>query len=335
VRAVTSFQEISLAINDSMGSNRLRAAAGNARRSGTRAALFWAFALVAGLGTALLISRYLDHRAGAVTSSPVAKIVVAAVDLPLASKIRAEDLKLAEWPADHLPAGAVRDPKEVAERILLSRVLAGQPVLPGMLAAKNAGNGLAALIPPNMRAMAVRVDDVVGVAGFIHPDDRVDVLVTLRPNRPGGETTSKVFMQNVKVLAVGQDVEANDQTRMHANPATVATLLVSPQDSERLALASQEGRILLTLRSWTDSLPANTQGAMDDALIAEPVAVAQKQEGAGPARPAVVATRRGRGGRQVPVSPQGGSQTESKKDVVEILRGDRFEQRNFVKGDGR
>jgi len=325
-----------LAINDSMGSNRLRAAAGNARRSGTRAALFWAFALVFGIGAALFIVRYLDHRSTTV-ASPIAKIVVAAIDLPLASKIRPEDLKLAEWPADHLPAGAVRDPKEVSERILISRVLAGQPVLPGMLAAKNAGNGLAALIPPNMRAMAVRVDDVVGVAGFIHPDDRVDVLVTLRPNRPGGETTSKVFMQNVKVLAVGQDVEANDQTRMHANPATVATLLVSPQDSERLALASQEGRILLTLRSWTDALPANTNGAMDDALIAVPVAVGQKPDAAGAVaqRTAPVATRRGRGGRQV-AAPSGLQQAEApKRDTVEILRGDRFEQRNFVKGDGR
>jgi pilus assembly protein CpaB len=325
-----------LAINDSMGSNRLRTAAGSARRSGTRAALFWAFALVFGLGTALFVSRYLDHRTG-VVATPVAKIVVAALDLPLASKIKPEDLKMIEWPVDHLPAGAVRDPKEIVDRILISRVLAGQPVLPGMLAAKNAGNGLAALIPSNMRAMAVRVDDVVGVAGFIHPDDRVDVLVTLRPNRAGSEMTSKVFMQNVKVLAVGQDVEANDQTRMHANPATVATLLVSPTDSERLALASQEGRILLTLRSWTDAQPANTQGAMDDALI-EPLAGGQKPDANGgqPARQASVAARRGRGGRQVAAAPSGGAQPDApKRDVVEILRGDRFEQRNFVKGDGR
>ena len=82
-----------------------------------------------------------------------------------------------------------------------------------MLAAKNAGNGLAALIPPNMRAIAVRVDDVVGVAGFIHPDDRVDVMVTLHPNRPGAETTAKVFLQNVKVLAVGQEVESANKNR--------------------------------------------------------------------------------------------------------------------------
>jgi len=326
-----------LAINESMGPSRLRAAAGSSRRSGTRAALFWAFTLIAGLASALFIARYLDHRPGG-NVVPMAKIVVAGVDMPLAGKIRAEDLKLAEWPADHLPQGAVRDPKEVADRILISRVLAGQPVLPGMLASKNAGNGLAALIPPNMRAMAVRVDDVVGVAGFIHPDDRVDVLVTLHATRPGGVTTTKVFMQNVKVLAVGQEVEANDQARMHANPATVATLLVSPQDSERLALASTEGRLLLTLRSWTDSLPANTGGAVADELIGDPT-------GAGPSRPAEaavprpttgpVATRRGRGKQVAAAQPPALPSEQPKRDVVEILRGDRFEQRNFSKGDSR
>ena len=187
-------------------------------------------------------------------------------------------------------------------RILLSRVLTGQALLPGMLAAKNAGNGLAALIPANMRAMAVRVDDVVGVAGFIHPDDRVDVLVTLQPNRAGAQTTTKIFMQNVKVLAVGQEVEANDQARMHASPATVATLLVSPQDSERLALASAQGRLLLTLRSWTDSLPVNTEGAVPDELIGEPmVAAAKPAEGA--ARPPAVAARRGRGKQVAAAAP--------------------------------
>ena len=142
-----------------------------------------------------------------------------------------------------------------------------QPLLPGMLAAKNAGSGLAALIPPNMRAIAVKVDDVVGVAGFIHADDCVDVIVTLRPSYAGSESTTKVFLQNIKVLAVGQEVDNGDKTRLHATPATVATLLVSPQDAERLVLAQNEGRIMLTLRSWTDSLPVETDGASPSGLV--------------------------------------------------------------------
>jgi pilus assembly protein CpaB len=327
-----------LAINEPMGSNRLRAAAGNARRSGARAALFWAFALVMGLGTALFIARYLDKRPGGPVV-PIVKVAVAAVDLPLAGKIRVEDLRMEDWPADHLPPGVFRDPKELVGRILISRVLANQPLLPGMLAAKNAGNGLAALIPANMRAMAVRVDDVVGVAGFIHPDDRVDVLVTLHPNRPGAETTTKVFMQNVKVLAVGQEVEATDQARMHASPATVATLLVSPQDSERLALAAAEGRLLLTLRSWTDSQPVNTEGAIPDQLVGEPVVPAPVAARApeAPSHAAAATGKHGKGGRQVAAAqpPPVLSADAPKKDVVEILRGDRFEERKFNKGDNR
>jgi pilus assembly protein CpaB len=278
-----------LAINDSMGApNRLRRAAETtSRKSGTRAALFWAFALVAGLATALMIARYLDKSKGGASVS-MTKVVVAATDLPLAARLRVEDLKVIDWPAEHMPPGAATDPKELVGRVLVSRVLAQQPLLAGMLAAKNAGSGLAALIPPNMRAIAVRVDDVVGVAGFIHADDRVDVMVTMRrPTYQGSESTTKVFLQNVKVLAVGQEVETADKARLQATQATVATLLVSPQDAERLVLAQSEGRIMLTLRSWTDSQPVDTNGASASGLVGD-APVAQKDSGAAGSRRAVV-----------------------------------------------
>jgi pilus assembly protein CpaB len=335
----TFFKEMPLAINDTMGGpNRLRRAVEpTSRRSGTRAALFWAFTLVAGLGTALMIARYLDKRGGGATVT-VAGVVVAAADLPLAAKLKLEDLKVIEWPADHLPPGAVSDPKELIGRVLVSRVLAQQPLLPGMLAAKNAGSGLAALIPSNMRAIAVRVDDIVGVAGFIHADDRVDVLVTMRPTFQGGESTTKAFLQNIKVLAVGQEIDMGDKSRMHATPAAVATLLVSPKDAERLVLAQTEGRIMLTLRSWTDSQAVDTDGASPSGLLGGGP-VAQKEPSSGNSAPShQVAVRRGRGGKD-----KGGPQQPTlaaeapppQKDTVEILRGDRFEQRNFNRGDKR
>lgn len=323
-----------MAINDSLGGpNRLRRAAEpTARRSGTRAAIFWIFALVAGLGSALLIARYLDKRGGGGNTVAVSGVVVAAMDLPLAAKLKIEDLKVIEWPAEHIPPGAMSDPKELVGRVLISRVLGMQPLLPGMLAAKNAGSGLAALIPPNMRAIAVKVDDVVGVAGFIHADDRVDVIVTLRPSYAGSESTTKVFLQNIKVLAVGQEVDNGDKTRLHATPATVATLLVSPQDAERLVLAQNEGRIMLTLRSWTDSLPVDTNGASASGLVGGPP-VAQKEASPGGA-PTHQAGRRGKGGRPPP-PPTLTAEAPAPKDTVEILRGDRFEQRNFNRGDKR
>lgn len=326
-----------MAINDPMGgTNRLRRAVEpSARRSGTRAALFWVFALVAGLGTALLLARYLDKKGGGGQAVAVTGVVVAAADLPLAARLKVEDLKVIEWPADHVPPGAITDPKELVGRVLISRVLAQQPLLPGMLAAKNAGSGLAALIPANMRAIAVRVDDVVGVAGFIHADDRVDVLVTMRQNFQGGESTTKVFLQNIKVLAVGQEVDNGDKSRLHATPATVATLLVSPQDAERLVLAQMEGRIMLTLRSWTDSQPVDTNGANPSGLIGgPPVAVKDNGANAG-ALHQQASSRRGKGGKGPPAPPTLAAEQAPQKDTVEILRGDRFEQRNFNRGEKR
>jgi len=325
-----------VAINDSIGaSNRLRRPEPTARRSGTRAALFWVFALVAGLGTALMIARYLDKR-GSGASVALSGVVVAATDLPLAAKLRIEDLKVIEWPADHIPPGAVSDPKEMVGRVLISRVLAQQPLLPGMLAAKNAGSGLAALIPADMRAIAVRVDDVVGVAGFIHADDRVDVLVTMRPSYQGAESTTKVFLQNIKVLAVGQEVDNGDKNRLHATQATVATLLVSPQDAERLVLAQTEGRIMLTLRSWTDSRPVETAGASPSGLVGGTGPVAQKEASSGNPAPHAMMGKRGKGNKGGPPQPPAlAAEAPPQKDTVEILRGDRFEQRNFNRGEKR
>jgi pilus assembly protein CpaB len=275
----------------------------------------------------------MDKKGGG-SAVAMSTVVVANSDLPLAAKLKIEDLKVIEWPADHIPPGAIGDPKELIGRVLISRVLAQQPLLPGMLAAKNAGSGLAALIPSNMRAIAVRVDDVVGVAGFIHADDRVDVLVTMRSFQ-GTESTTKVFLQNIKVLAVGQEVDNGAQSRLHATPATVATLLVSPQDAERLVLAQTEGRIMLTLRSWTDSQPVDTTGASPSALVGGGPVTQREAPSAAASHP--MAGRRGRGGKDKggPPPPPTLTAEAPQMDKVEILRGDRFEQRNFNRGDKR
>jgi pilus assembly protein CpaB len=320
-----------VATNDALsGPNRLRRASeSGARRTGVRAVAFWGVAIIAGLVAALLITRYLERRTVSV-STPTSKIVVAAMDLPLATHLRPEQLRMADWPVTAMPPGAIRDVKEALDHILTSRVLEGEPLLPGKLAARDAGNGLAALIPANMRAIAVRVDDVVGVAGFIHPDDRVDVIVTIHATTGNGETMSKVILQNVKVLAVGKELEVNERNRNQANPATVATLLVNPEESEKLALSATEGRLMLTLRSWTDNQAVITQGMNASTLIADsstkprdavvvappprraPVRVAQ----AAPPPPLAA-----------PVPPPGHG------NVVEILRGDRFEERKFEAKD--
>jgi pilus assembly protein CpaB len=180
-----------------------------------------------------------------------------------------------------------------------------------------------------MRAIAVRVDDVVGVAGFLHPDDRVDVIVTLHPSRPAdAEPVSKVILQNVKVLAVGKELEVSERNRTQANPTTVATLLVNPEESEKLALAANEGRIMLTLRSWTDNLAILTGGMNPSELLADsstkPREVVQ-----------VAPQRRTSSHREMPAAPPPPTPPpqpvaeKPKADTVEILRGDNWVQRKF------
>jgi pilus assembly protein CpaB len=297
---------------------------------------FWGVAIIAGLGAALLITRYLERRTVSV-STPTSKIVVAAMDLPLATRLRPEQLRMADWPVTAMPPGAIRDVKEAVDHILTSRVLEGEPLLPGKLAAKDAGNGLAALIPSNMRAIAVRVDDVVGVAGFIHPDDRVDVIVTLHPAKPAdAESMSKVILQNVKVLAVGKELEVAGNNRAQASVATVATLLVNPEESEKLALSTVEGRLILTLRSWTDNQAVITGGMNASTLMADsstkprdavvvaappPRRLPLRVANAAPPPPPVAAAA-------AATPPPNG-----RRDVVEILRGDRFEERKFEAKD--
>ena len=316
-----------MASNDFMsGAGSLHRASEGSRRSGARAALFWGVAIVAGLSAALLIARYVEQHT-TVAPMPGTKIVVAAVELPLATRIRADQVKLVDWPVNAAPPGGLHDVKDAIDRILTVRVLAGEPLVSGRLAAKGSGNGLAALIPSNMRAIAVHVDDVVGVAGFIHPDDRVDVIVTLRPTRPtDAEPVSKVILQNVKVLAVGKELEVSDGNRAQATPTTVATLLVDPNGSEKLALAANEGRVMLTLRSWTDDQQVPTGGIRPSVLLSE--------GGAPPAPAPAAAPSSHRASRHESSAPTPAAaatiaQAPARKEVVEILRGDRFEERKF------
>ena len=300
---------------------------GNPRRSGTRAITFWVVALVAGTSAALLLRWYIERSAQPV-AAPVAKIVVAAVDLPIATTLRPEHLRLADWPATAQPPGVVHDIKELSGRVLVAKVFQGEPLLTSKLASKDAGRGLAALIPEGMRAEAVRVDEVVGVAGFVHPDDRVDVIGTF------GGPISKVILQNVKVLAVGKELEVSDASRTKAMPVTVATLLVTPAESEKLALTANSARLTLTLRSWTDGNSSETPGATQLSVLTGAEALTRRAAAPPPAAvegSPIVATKRGRHARAETTTTAPTIPTTPQKDVIEILRGDRLEERKFDK----
>jgi pilus assembly protein CpaB len=304
---------------------------GSPRRSGARALTFWLVALVAG-GSAALLLRWYIERSTVPVQAPMTKIVVAAIDLPIATTLRPEHMKLADWPAAVQPVGGIRDPKELINRVITAKIVQGEPILASKVASKDAGRGLAALIPVGLRAEAVKVDEVVGVAGFIHPEDRVDVIATLSAR--GGytsDTISKVILQNVKVLTVGKQIDVSDFTRNKALSATVVTLLVDPAESEQLALIANSAKLTLALRSWTDEKRVETPGADPVSLLTgaqalrrpPPTQVAQVTEPTNGKRSSKKARPEPTTAPSVVATPQ--------KDIVEILRGDRFEERKFEK----
>lgn len=177
-------------------------------------------------------------------------VVVAANDLNVGSKIQDRDLKIVRLPAESLPEGVFRSKTRVVGRGVVLPVSKGEFILPNKVAGENAGSGMPALIPPGMRAVSVRVNEVVAVAGFVVPGTRVDVLLTGNPGGNSDNQTTTV-LENIAVLAAGQKLERNSAGEPQSVP--VITLLVSPEDAQKLTLASQEGRIQLSLRNPLDT----------------------------------------------------------------------------------
>ncbi|MCX6625543.1 MAG: Flp pilus assembly protein CpaB, partial [Acidobacteria bacterium] len=190
-------------------------------------------------------------------NSDLRDIVVAAKPLGVGGTIKPDDVKTNKVPIDRFPKGGFSKVEEVLERPIVSNILVDEPVLEGRLAARGAGIGLAPIIPVGMRAVPVRVNDVSGVAGFVLPGMRVDVLVTGHPPNYNGTVTTTV-LQNILVLSAGQVIQA-DPRGQNIN-ATTVTMLVSPAQAEVLTLSGSEGRIQLVLRNGGDQDISKTPG---------------------------------------------------------------------------
>jgi pilus assembly protein CpaB len=180
------------------------------------------------------------------------QIVVAVGPLPLGTKLEAKDLKIIPWPEDAPVEGMFARPEDCENRALITSVAENEPILAGKLAPKEAGAGLAATIPEGMRALSAAVNDVVAVAGFVTPGAMVDVLATGASSANGSIT--RTVLENVRVLAANQRIESRN-----GRPENVAviTLLVTPADAAKLAMASNSGKIQLALRNTIDSQTVN------------------------------------------------------------------------------
>jgi len=185
------------------------------------------------------------------------EVVVAARALPMGVAIKPADVKITKMSADQFPKGAFSRVEEVIDRPVVSNILLDEPVMDGRLGARGAGAGLAPIIPVGMRAVSVRVNEVVGVAGYVLPGMRVDVLVTGRPPK-SEDTVTVTVLQNILVLSAGQNIQP--EPKGQAITAPVVTLLVTPEQAETLTLAGTEGRIQLVLRNGSDQVSAQTKG---------------------------------------------------------------------------
>jgi pilus assembly protein CpaB len=210
------------------------------------------------------------------------RLAVAARDLPPGALLAPDDVRLVDWPGEVLPLGYSGAAEELVGRGLLVGVRANEPLLSEKLASRDGGGGMPILIPQGMRAVSVRVDEVIQVAGFVTAGTRVDVLVTLEQ---AGTTVTRAILQNAQVLAAGQTVERDVEGKPYT--VSVITLLVTPNDAEKLTLAASEGRIQLALRSMLDMTPVTTGGARLSGLLQ-----ASSPAGTGAARTVRVAPSR-------------------------------------------
>jgi pilus assembly protein CpaB len=230
-----------------------------------RALVMLALAVLLGLGAVLLASRWLLKQ----TPGAAGRIVVASADASPGQRLTPDMVKLAEWPVESVPPGALREVRKLEGRVLRHAVQRGEPLSEGKLAPAGASGGLSALIAEGKRAITVRVNDVVGVAGFALPGNFVDVLVYMQMDgqgHGGQHAISKIVLERILVLAVAQEVGRDDTKPRVVN---AVTLEVTPVQAEQLDLARSVGTLSLVLRNQVDPQPGVTEGATKVSLLGE------------------------------------------------------------------
>lgn len=276
--------------------------------------------MVAGLAT-FGVYRVID---GMRASSRIAtqNVVVAAADIPEGQALTQVDLAVVQLPIAAVPAGSYGAPTDVVGRVSRIPIFKGEAIVPGRLAPEGTAGGLEVKILPGKRAMSVRIDDVAGLSGMVQPNSRVDVMLTTRDAVAGGQI-SKLFMSNMRVLSVGAQVTRGEDGRPINAPT--ATLEVTPEEAERLALATREGSIQLVLRGYGDPDSIKTTGAVKGDLLTQVAvpAAPQQPEKRPPPRRSAPAPQPIPQPTTITVPPK----TDSV--VVKVYRGDQLSQLKF------
>jgi pilus assembly protein CpaB len=204
------------------------------------------------------VSKYLSSAQA--YSKNLNNVAVAKVAIPIGSKIVPEQITVVQFPKESTPDGAFDSPEKLAGRVAVVNIAAREPITELRLAAEGTAAGLAAIIPEGYRAMTVKVDDAAGISGFIQPGTLVDVVVTIDPEGIARQDPiSKIVLQNIKVLASGQNIDKPKDER-EATSVKAVKLQVTPEQAEKLALASSEGKLQLVMRSQIDQGDEQTKG---------------------------------------------------------------------------
>jgi pilus assembly protein CpaB len=293
------------------------------------AAIVTAFAATFGVWRALSAARAQSR----IATGPV---LVATRDLSEGSALTPNDVAVSQWPVTTIPAGAFGVPDSVAGRVTRVAVFKGEVIVPGRLAPEGTGPGIEVKITPGKRAMAVPINDVSGIAGLIQPNSRVDVLVNIQDDsRAEKERVAKMFMSNMRVLSVGTRVERGEDGKPIS--ATTVALEVTPQEAERLAVATNQGLIQLVLRGYGDPDSIRTRGAastdvlaqLRDGAVARPAAPKARPEPrrAPPPSPRIV-VQQAPAAAPAPTAPKPPDEW-----TVQVYRGEKISQQKFAKPD--
>ena len=291
-------------------------------------------AVTFGLIAAVSVKQYL---LSAQTFNRVNNVVVAKVNIPVGSRIIAEQLTVAQFPADVTPEGAYAKLDEnLIDRVVVTAISPREPVTESKLAPVGSLGGLSSVIPEGYRAMTVKVDDVVGVSGFIMPGTLVDVVVVIQPPKGSAneEMISKIVLQNIKVLASGQNIDKPKNDREVERSVRAVTLQVTPEQAEKLALASSEGKLQLVMRNSVDQADEQTSGANKRTLlngeratlVPEPGIGANAAPKAAPSSPRRTITPRP---KETAPAPKATQPPPAPRPTVEVIKGGKKEIQDF------
>lgn len=222
-------------------------------------------AIVVAFGAVIVAARWINAQASGTTN----KVAVALVDISLGARLSPEMVRMVDWPSSAMPPGAFTDAKLVETRVSRTSIQRGEPIMEGKLAPPGTQGGLSAVVADGKRAMTVRVNDVVGVAGFALPGNFVDILVNTQEegaknNANKDLSISKIVLERILVLAVAQE-SSRDETKPKV--VNAVTLELTPDQAEKLDLARSVGTLSLVLRNQIDPKPVNTEGATKTTLL--------------------------------------------------------------------